>query len=174
MEKPNLYESLKILRESGILLEKKLRSEMTPEELADARVKSKKRREARKLAAAEKRGYEKGMRDKLTADYKAAQVKEPEAKEPEAKEPEAIQDKSKEVPKYRIGSLEDFRANRNNPDFLKYLDGAKSIDRYLAEKFVDVVFEAWRKNVPISNIGKLLKKWYIEDLSSDERREYWY
>lgn len=51
MEKPNLYESLKILRESGILLEKKLRSEMTPEELADARAKSKARREARKRAA---------------------------------------------------------------------------------------------------------------------------
>lgn len=51
MEKPNLYESLKILRESGILLEKKLRSEMTPEELADARAKSKQRREARKRAA---------------------------------------------------------------------------------------------------------------------------
>lgn len=51
MEKPNLYESLKILRESGIVLEKKLRSEMTPEELADARAKSKARREARKRAA---------------------------------------------------------------------------------------------------------------------------
>lgn len=51
MEKPNLYESLKILRESGIILEKKLRSEMTPEELADARAKSKARREARKRAA---------------------------------------------------------------------------------------------------------------------------
>lgn len=51
MEKPNLYESLKILRESGIILEKKLRSEMTPEELADARAKSKQRREARKRAA---------------------------------------------------------------------------------------------------------------------------
>lgn len=64
----NLYKSLKILRESGIILEKKLRSEMTPEELADARAKSKKRREARKIAAAEKRGYEKAMRDHMTAN----------------------------------------------------------------------------------------------------------
>lgn len=169
MEKPNLYESLKILRESGILLEKKLRSEMTPEELADARAKSKKRREARKLAAAEKRGYEKAMHDHMTADYKPAQ-----AKEPEAKEPEANPDKSKEVPKYDLGSWEDFRANGNDPDFLKYLDRAKSIDRYLAEKFEDVVFNAWRKNVPISNIRKILKDCYIADLSSDERREYGY
>ena len=59
----NLYKSLKILRESGIVLEKKLRSEMTEEELAAARAKSKKRREARKIAAAEKRGYEKAMQD---------------------------------------------------------------------------------------------------------------
>lgn len=44
----NQYQAFKILRESGILLEKKLRSEMTPEELADARAKSKARREARK------------------------------------------------------------------------------------------------------------------------------
>lgn len=78
MEKPNLYESLKILRESGILLEKKLRSEMTPEELADARAKSKKRREARKIAAAEQRGYEKAMHDHMTADYKPAPEKKPE------------------------------------------------------------------------------------------------
>lgn len=83
MEKPNLYESLKILRESGILLEKKLRSEMTPEELADARAKSKKRREARKLAAAEKRGYEKAMRDHMTADYKSVPSKPAPEKEPE-------------------------------------------------------------------------------------------
>lgn len=74
----NLYKSLKILRESGIVLEKKLRSEMTPEELADARAKSKKRREARKIAAAEKRGYEKAMRDHMTADYES----EPESKMP--------------------------------------------------------------------------------------------
>lgn len=71
MEKLSLRESLKILDESGIVLEKKLRSEMTPEELADARAKSKKRREARKIAAAEKRGYEKAMRDHMTADYKS-------------------------------------------------------------------------------------------------------
>lgn len=44
----NQYQAFKILRESGIILEKKLRSEMTPEELADARAKSKARREARK------------------------------------------------------------------------------------------------------------------------------
>lgn len=48
MEKMNQYEAFKILRESGILLERKLRSEMTPEELADARAKSKARRLARK------------------------------------------------------------------------------------------------------------------------------
>ena len=51
MKKLSLYESLKILDESGILLEKKLRSEMTPEELAVARAQSKARREARKRAA---------------------------------------------------------------------------------------------------------------------------
>lgn len=75
----NFYNALKIIKESGIVLEKKLRSEMTPEELADARAKSKKRREARKIAAAEKRGYEKAMRDHMTADYKS----EPEKKMPE-------------------------------------------------------------------------------------------
>lgn len=75
MEKLSLRESLKILDESGIVLEKKLRSEMTPEELADARAKSKKRREARKIAAAEKRGYEKAMRDHMTADYKSEPAK---------------------------------------------------------------------------------------------------
>lgn len=61
MEKLNLYESLKILRETGIILEKKLRSEMTPEELDDARAKSKKRREARKY-------YEKVMHDNMTIE----------------------------------------------------------------------------------------------------------
>lgn len=79
MKKLSLQESLKILDESGIVLEKKLRSEMTPEELADARAKSKKRREARKIAAAEKRGYEKAMRDHMTANYKS----EPPAKMPD-------------------------------------------------------------------------------------------
>ena len=44
----NQYQAFKILRESGLVLEKKLRSEMTPEELADARAKSKARREKRK------------------------------------------------------------------------------------------------------------------------------
>jgi len=44
----NLYQAFKILRESGLVLEKKLRSEMTPEELADARAKSKERRLLRK------------------------------------------------------------------------------------------------------------------------------
>lgn len=110
---------------------------MTPEELADARAKSKKRREARKLAAAEKRWYKKAMHDHMTADYKPAQ-----ANEPEANEPEAIQDRSKEVPKYDIGSWEDFRANENDPDFKKYLARAKNIDSFLANKFEDVVFEA--------------------------------
>lgn len=75
MEKPNLYESLRILHESGFVVEKKLRSEMTPEELAVDRAKSKARREARKIAAAEKRGYEKAMRDHMTADYKSAPEK---------------------------------------------------------------------------------------------------
>lgn len=77
MEMLSLRESLKILDESGIVLEKKLRSEMTPEELADARAKSKKRREARKIAAAEKRGYEKAMRDHMTANYKSEPPAEP-------------------------------------------------------------------------------------------------
>lgn len=48
MAEMSQYKAFKILRESGIILEKKLRSEMTPEELADARAKSKARREARK------------------------------------------------------------------------------------------------------------------------------
>lgn len=48
MAEMSQYQAFKILRESGIILEKKLRSEMTPEELADARAKSKARREARK------------------------------------------------------------------------------------------------------------------------------
>ena len=48
MPEMNQYEAFKILSESGMVLEKKLRSEMTPEELADARAKSKARREARK------------------------------------------------------------------------------------------------------------------------------
>ena len=77
MEKLSLQESLKILGDAGILLEKKLRSEMTPEELAAARAKSKKRREARKIAAAEKRGYEKAMRDHMTANYKSDQPAKP-------------------------------------------------------------------------------------------------
>lgn len=76
MSSMSFYNALKIIKESGIVLEKKLRSEMTPEELADARAQSKKRREARKIAAAEKRGYEKAMRDHMTADYKS----EPEKK----------------------------------------------------------------------------------------------
>ena len=53
MAEMSQYQAFKILRESGILLEKKLRSEMTPEELADARAKSKARREARKARSAE-------------------------------------------------------------------------------------------------------------------------
>jgi len=71
MSSMNFYNALKIIKESGIILEKKLRSEMTPEELADARAKSKKRREARKIADAEKRGYEKAMRDQMTANSKS-------------------------------------------------------------------------------------------------------
>ncbi len=48
MPEMNQYQAFKILRESGLVLEKKLRSEMTPEELADARAKSKERRILRK------------------------------------------------------------------------------------------------------------------------------
>lgn len=49
MPEMNLYESMKILRESGIVLEqRKPRSEMTPEELEQAREKSRLRRMARK------------------------------------------------------------------------------------------------------------------------------
>ncbi len=49
MSDKNFYKSLKILRESGLVVEKKkLRSEMTPEELEQAREKSRQRRMARK------------------------------------------------------------------------------------------------------------------------------
>lgn len=43
-----IKQALNIIEESGLVLEKKLRSEMTPEELADARAKSKTRRLLRK------------------------------------------------------------------------------------------------------------------------------
>jgi len=49
MPEMNLYKSMKILRESGIVLEqRKPRSEMTPEELEQAREKSRQRRMAKK------------------------------------------------------------------------------------------------------------------------------
>lgn len=46
-----IEQALDIIEESGLVLEKKLRSEMSPEELADARAKSKARRLARREAA---------------------------------------------------------------------------------------------------------------------------
>lgn len=64
MEKMNQYEAFKILRESGLLLERKLRSEMTPEELADARAKSKARRLARKARSANTEDALKEFEDK--------------------------------------------------------------------------------------------------------------
>lgn len=48
MAQMSQYQAFKIIHESGLILEKKLRSEMTPEELADARAKSKARRDKRK------------------------------------------------------------------------------------------------------------------------------
>ena len=49
MSDKNFYKALKIIKESGLVLEKKkLRSEMTPEELEQAREKSRQRRMARK------------------------------------------------------------------------------------------------------------------------------
>lgn len=49
MSDKNFYKALKIIKESGLVLEKKkLRSEMTPEELEQAREKSRQRRAARK------------------------------------------------------------------------------------------------------------------------------
>ena len=49
MSDTNFYKALKIIKESGLVIEKKkLRSEMTPEELEQAREKSRQRRMARK------------------------------------------------------------------------------------------------------------------------------
>jgi len=49
MSDKNFYKALKIIKESGLVIEKKkLRSEMTPEELEQAREKSRQRRAARK------------------------------------------------------------------------------------------------------------------------------
>ena len=49
MSDTNFYKALKIIKESGLLIERrKLRSEMTPEELEQAREKSRQRRMARK------------------------------------------------------------------------------------------------------------------------------
>lgn len=49
MSDKNFYKALKIIKESGLVIEKKkLRSEMTPEELEQARAKSRERRAARK------------------------------------------------------------------------------------------------------------------------------
>ena len=78
MPEMNQYQAFKILRESGLVLEKKLRSEMTPEELADARAKSKERRLLRK---ARKEG-EKKVLDQLGLTHDDLKKQEPKKEEP--------------------------------------------------------------------------------------------
>lgn len=72
MSDKNFYKALKIIKESGLVLEKKkLRSEMTPEELEQAREKSRQRRAARKDP---KNRFEKAIKlamDKVDEHYLA-------------------------------------------------------------------------------------------------------
>lgn len=78
MSDKNFYKSLKILRESGLVVEKKkLRSEMTPEELEQAREKSRQRRMARKDP---KNRFEKVVKlamEKVDASYLASKGHKP-------------------------------------------------------------------------------------------------
>lgn len=77
MSDKNFYKALKIIKESGLMIEKKLRSEMTPEELEQARAKSRERRAARKDP---KNRFEKVVKlamDKVDEGYLATKEHKP-------------------------------------------------------------------------------------------------
>lgn len=61
----NIDEALDLLEANGIKVE------MTEEQREARRKRAKARREKKKIEAAEKRGYERAMRDHMTADYKS-------------------------------------------------------------------------------------------------------
>ena len=68
------------LDESAISWPMLSEAELTPEQREARRKRAKARRERKKIEAAEKRGYEKAMRDHLTADYKSEQKNQMPAK----------------------------------------------------------------------------------------------
>ena len=78
MSDKNFYKALKIIKESGLVIEKKkLRSEMTPEELEQAREKSRQRRAARKDPKNRFEKVVKAAMDKVDEHYLATKDHKP-------------------------------------------------------------------------------------------------